>query len=172
MDRFHRKRLLSSRQIYSSCALWCHHLNFPRLYQQAEVYFFPEMVSMARLLWFASSMIFFFLSALLRKVQNAIMSTRSEISDLESRNLQSASKNNLCSVVCMLQWCNRHTSASLKNTSQSTPRFVLARTISYKSKGIRCYDWICMCNCHLKREIKLCSQFATCWTICSTASWN
>ena len=115
---------------------------------------------------------FFFLSALLRKVQSAIMSTRSEISDLESRNLQSASKNNLCSVVCMLQWCNRHTSASLKNTSQSTPRFVLARTISYKSKGIRCYDWICMCNCHLKREIKLCSQFATCWTICSTASWN
>ena len=115
---------------------------------------------------------FFFLSALLRKVHSAIMSTRSEISDLESRNLQSASKNNLCSVVCMLQWCNRHTSASLKNTSQSTPRFVLARTISYKSKGIRCYDWICMCNCHLKREIKLCSQFATCWTICSTASWN
>ena len=171
MDRFYRKRLLSSRQIYSSCALWCHHLNFPRLYQQAEVYFFLEMVSMARLLWFASSMIFFLICAIKKGSEcNNVNSIRNKWSGIKKPSERI--KNNLCSVVCMLQWCNRHTSASLKNTSQSTPRFVLARTISYKSKGIRCYDWICMCNCHLKREIKLCSQFATCWTICSTASWN
>jgi len=115
---------------------------------------------------------FFFLICAIKKGSecNNVNSIRNKWSGIKKPSERI--KNNLCSVVCMLQWCNRHTSASLKNTSQSTPRFVLARTISYKSKGIRCYDWICMCNCHLKREIKLCSQFATCWTICSTASWN